>query len=53
VEAEANRQADAQGKAEQARRAAVVNVGTGQPASHVKPKTMDDTLNEIARRRYG
>ena len=48
---DARRQADAQAKAEQARRAASVNVRSGSPGSQT-PKTIDDTLKEIARRRY-
>jgi hypothetical protein len=48
---EARRQADAQRRAEQARRAASVNVRSSSPGSQT-PKTMDDTLREIARRRY-
>jgi hypothetical protein len=48
---EEKRAAGARTKADQARRAAAVNVRSGPAA--VNPKTMDDTLNEIARRRYG
>jgi hypothetical protein len=53
VQDEARRQAEAQARADEARRAAAVNVRSGQPASQVKPGTIDETLNEIARRRYG
>jgi hypothetical protein len=39
-------------KAEAARKSTAVNVRSGTPGSS-NPKTMDDTLNEIARRHYG
>jgi hypothetical protein len=47
---EDKRTADARSKADQARRAASVNVRSVPVGAN--PKTMDDTLTEIARRRY-
>jgi hypothetical protein len=47
---EEKRAAEARSKADQARRAAAVNVRSTPITA--TPKTMDDTLNEIARRRY-
>jgi hypothetical protein len=49
---ETARQAKAHARSEEARRAAVINIRSST-ASQVTPKTMDDTLKEIARRRYG
>jgi hypothetical protein len=47
---EEKRAAEARTRADQARRAAAVNVRSAPVTA--TPKTMDDTLNEIARRRY-
>lgn len=48
---EAKRQADAKVKADAARKAAATNVKSGTVTK--SPKTMDDDLQEIARRHYG
>jgi hypothetical protein len=48
---EERRIADARSKAEQARRSASINVKS--VPTRANPRTMDDTLTEIARRRYG
>lgn len=48
---EAKREADAKAKAEQARKAASVNVKSS--SANASPRTMDDTLKEIARKTYG
>lgn len=50
--AEARRQAEARKKAEEARKAAAVNV-TSSPGSGKTPKSMDDTLREVALKAYG
>lgn len=49
---EAKRQADARKKAEEARRAAAVNV-TSTPGSSATKKTWEDTLQEVAQKHYG
>lgn len=49
---EDKRKSEAEAKAKQARSAASVNVKSGSPGT-ATPKTVDDTLNEIAKRIYG
>ena len=51
TEEEWKRRAEAEAKAEQARKAATVNVRSSAPGAQL-PKTVDDSLQEIARRRY-
>jgi hypothetical protein len=46
------RAAEARAKADQARRAAAVNVRSTPGGAPANPRTVDETLNEIARRRY-
>ena len=50
TEEEWKRRAEAEAKAEQARKAATVNVRSSAPGAQL-PKTVDDSLQEIARRR--
>jgi hypothetical protein len=49
---EERRSAEARAKADQARRAAAVNVRSTPAGAPTNPRTVDETLNEIARRRY-
>lgn len=49
----AKREAEQKAKAEAARKSTAVNVKSGTSGSSNNPQTMDDTLNEIARRVYG
>lgn len=51
-ESEAKRTAEQKAKAESAKKSTAVNVKSGT-ANTATPKTMDDTLEEIARRHYG
>lgn len=48
----AKREAEAKAKADQARKSAQVNVKSSS-ATKTSPKTVDDTLREVARRHYG
>lgn len=50
-EAEVKKQEELKKRAEEAAKAAKVNVRSG--TAHATPKSVDDTLNEIARRVYG
>lgn len=52
AEAEAKRQADARKKAEEARKSAAVNVQSS-PGAGKTPRTMEDTLREVAQKHYG